>query len=89
MPFTRLVDGRLIVNPGSVGLPYGRDGAHWAILDAGAVTLGRTLLDVDELVRRTADASTFPGVERWLGENVAQPAGDLEALATFGPRDGR
>lgn len=48
MPFLRLVDGRLIVNPGSVGLPYGRAGARWAIL-----------------------------------------AGDIEAIQTFGPRDGR
>lgn len=26
-PFTRLVDRRLVVNPGSVGMPYGRVGA--------------------------------------------------------------
>src|SRR6185312_12175998 len=31
MPFARLAGGRLIVNPGSVGLPYGRPGAHWAV----------------------------------------------------------
>jgi predicted phosphodiesterase len=29
MPFVRLVHGRQIVNPGSVGMPYGRAGAHW------------------------------------------------------------
>lgn len=26
MPYTRLAHGRLVVNPGSVGMPYGRDG---------------------------------------------------------------
>ena len=28
MPFSRLAHGRLVVNPGSVGMPYGRAGAH-------------------------------------------------------------
>ncbi|WP_019544017.1 hypothetical protein [Streptomyces sulphureus] len=32
MPFVRLVGGRLLVNPGSVGMPYGREGAHRALL---------------------------------------------------------
>jgi putative phosphoesterase len=89
MPFTRLVDGRLIVNPGSVGLPYGRAGAHWAVLSDGGVTLRRTLFDVDEFVRETAAASALPGVEGWLESFVRSPASDLDAIAIFGPRDGR
>jgi predicted phosphodiesterase len=32
MPYTRRAYGRLIVNPSSVGMPYGRPGAHWALL---------------------------------------------------------
>ena len=47
MPFTRLAHGRLIVNPGSVGMPYGRAGAHWALLADGAVTLRRTVYDAE------------------------------------------
>ncbi|WP_245854473.1 metallophosphoesterase family protein [Micromonospora wenchangensis] len=35
MPFTRLVDRRLVVNPGSVGMPYGGPGAYWALLGPG------------------------------------------------------
>ena len=38
MPFVRLVDRRLVVNPGSVGMPYGSSGAHWALLAGGSVT---------------------------------------------------
>src|SRR5918998_2620112 len=40
MPFVRLVNRRLVINPGSVGMPYGGCGAHWALLDAtdGSVT---------------------------------------------------
>lgn len=89
MPFLRLVDGRLVVNPGSVGLPYGRPGAHWAVLSAGTVTMGRTTIDPDALVRDVVAASTLPEVERWAEENLRTPVGDLEALSAFGPRDGR
>ena len=89
MPFIRLAGGRLIVNPGSVGLPYGQPGAHWALLDRGSVTLGRTIFDSDELVRQTLRSSTFPGAAEWLAETVGQPASDLDALTAFGPRDGR
>ena len=32
MPFDRLADRRRFVNPGSVGMPYGTPGAHWALL---------------------------------------------------------
>ncbi|OUE20747.1 phosphodiesterase [Clavibacter michiganensis] len=89
MPFVRLVDGRLVVNPGSVGLPYGRDGAHWAVLEAGAVTIGRTRMDADELIRETAASSAYPGVRAWLEDAIGRPASDRDALAAFGPRDGR
>jgi putative phosphoesterase len=89
MPFVRVVDGRLVVNTGSVGLPYGRDGAHWAVLEAGAVTIGRTRVDADELVDETAAASAYPGARAWVEEAVRQPATDREALATFASRDGR
>ena len=45
MPFARLANRRQIVNPGSVGMPYGA-GAHWALLAGGAVELRRTAYDV-------------------------------------------
>jgi predicted phosphodiesterase len=89
MPFVRLVDGRLVVNPGSVGLPYGRVGAHWAVLERGAVTIGRTPIDPDELIDETARASAYPDVRAWVEEAVGRPATDREAMTTFGPRDGR
>ena len=89
MPFVRLVDGRLIVNPGSVGLPYGRSGAHWSILASGAVTMGRTVIDPDDLVNDVVAGAELPGVAQWAEENLRNPASDIEALRTFGPRDGR
>lgn len=89
MPFARLVDGRQVVNPGSVGMPYGRVGAHWAVLDRGSVTLSRSVLDPDALIRDVGRRSSMPGVTAWLEDVVRRPVGDVEAIGVFGPRDGR
>lgn len=89
MPFVRLVDRRLVVNPGSVGLPYGRPGAHWARLDRGLASLGRTLIGRDDLIEQTVARSRLPEVRAWLEETVRHPDSDLVVLEEFGPRDGR
>lgn len=89
MPFLRLVDGRLVVNPGSVGLPYGRAGAHWAVLSDGGVLMGRTPLDPGTLIEEVRAGSGFPGIAQWAQEWLRHPASDVEVLAAFGPRDGR
>jgi predicted phosphodiesterase len=36
MPFDRLAAGRRVINPGSVGMPYGPPGAHCAVLGSDA-----------------------------------------------------
>jgi predicted phosphodiesterase len=87
MPFVRLVDRRLVVNPGSVGMPYGTGGAHWALLGPG-VELRRTDYDIDAACATLA-AHGYPGIEGWLDYYVRQTYSDAEALAVFGPRDGR
>ncbi len=89
MPFQRLVDGRQIVNPGSVGMPYGRPGPHWALLSAGQVQLRRTIVDLDRIADEIVATSGYPDVESWVGDYVRSCASDTEALSVFGPRDGR
>ena len=37
MPFDRLADRRRFVNAGSVGMPFGRDGAWWVLLGPDVV----------------------------------------------------
>jgi predicted phosphodiesterase len=88
MPFTRLAHGRLVVNPGSVGMPYGRPGAHWALLGPG-VALRRTVLDLDAACARVAAESAYPDASQWADYFLRARAGDAEALEAFGPRDGR
>jgi predicted phosphodiesterase len=89
MPFLRLAHGRLIVNPGSVGMPYGRAGAHWALLAGGAVTLRRSEFDAAAACAAIAEQSAFPGAADWADYFVRARASDAEAIAAFGPRDGR
>jgi putative phosphoesterase len=89
MPYVRLVDRRLVVNSGSVGMPYGTDGPSWALLDRGSVSLHRTVVDADVVAESVRPASSFPQIGEWVHEYLLAPAGDLEAILAFGPRDGR
>jgi predicted phosphodiesterase len=96
MPFQRLVDRRLVVNPGSVGMPYGRPGPHWALLDGGAggpdacvVQLRRTEVDVDALADRVVADSGFPEVAGFADTYLRRVFSDAHAIRVFGPRDGR
>ncbi|MDC7338800.1 metallophosphoesterase family protein [Streptomyces lydicus] len=88
MPFVRLAHGRLVVNPGSVGMPYGRPGAHWALLGPGT-DLRHTPYDLEAAVRRLTRISTYPDAAAWADYYLHARATDADALAAFGPRDGR
>jgi predicted phosphodiesterase len=89
MPFVRLAHGRQIVNSGSVGMPYGRPGAHWALLADGAVTLRRTVYDIDRAQTMVCQMSGYPDVREWTDYFLWARGSDAEALEVFGPRDGR
>ncbi|TDC51226.1 metallophosphoesterase [Jiangella ureilytica] len=89
MPFQRLVDRRLVVNPGSVGMPYGRPGPHWALLRDGVVTLRTTAVDPEALGDAVVAASSYPGAAAWADAYARTVYSDAEALTVFAPRDGR
>jgi diadenosine tetraphosphatase ApaH/serine/threonine PP2A family protein phosphatase len=84
MPFDRLAAGRRMVNPGSVGMPYGPAGtvAYWAMLGPD-VTLRRTPYEL-ELAAERLRASAWPGTADFVEQNVLHgPPSDTEALALF------
>jgi len=89
MPFVRLVDRRLVVNSGSIGMPYGHTGGSWALLSDGAVSLRRTAIDIDHAVARVVEESIFPARQAWADSFLRATASDTEALITFAPGDGR
>jgi putative phosphoesterase len=91
MPFVRLADRVLVVNPGSVGMPYGQGGAHWALLDGdtGAVTLRRTPFDAARVGERLVRESGFDGIEEWVADYVTNVHSDAEALRVFAKAENR
>lgn len=89
MPFVRLVDRRLCINPGSIGMPYGRAGGSWALLRDGQVELRHTPVDIEAAVAAVVAGSAYPGAEEWAREYVTSANSDAEALRVFAPRDGR
>ena len=89
MPFVRLVDRRLVVNSGSIGMPYGRAGGSWALLRDGQVHLRHTPVDVDAAIAEVMGGSGYPDRRAWAEEYLRSANSDADALRAFGPRDGR
>lgn len=89
MPFIRLVDRRWVVNPGSIGMPYGAPAASWALLSQSGLALRHTAVDPHSLAAELIEASTYPDIQEWVDEYILAIASDAEAINTFGPRDGR
>ncbi|ADB29735.1 phosphodiesterase, MJ0936 family [Kribbella flavida DSM 17836] len=86
MPFARQVDRRLVVNAGSVGMPYGAPGPSWALLTPDGVQLRRSTLDAGAAADRVVQQSTYPGRAAWADEYLRTNYSDTEALAAFRPR---
>jgi putative phosphoesterase len=86
MPFARQVDRRLVVNAGSVGMPYGAPGPSWALLSSNGVHLRRAALDSTKAAERIVTESTYPGREGWMSEYLLSNYSDTEALEAFRPR---
>jgi predicted phosphodiesterase len=90
MPYLRLADRRRVVNPGSIGMPYGGTGAHWALLAGdGSVSMRVTGYDIDAACARLAAESAYPDIATWADYFLRSRASDADALRLFGPRDGR
>ncbi|MFJ3807373.1 metallophosphoesterase family protein [Streptomyces sp. NPDC090073] len=88
MPYVRLAHGRLVVNPGSVGMPYGRPGAHWCLLGPGT-DLRVTPYDVPAAVARLVRECAYPDIAEWADYFLHARATDTEVLDAWGPKDGR
>lgn len=83
MPFARLVDRRLVINAGSIGMPYGRAGGSWALLHKGGVSLRHTPIDVDAAVDALVASSEYPARRAWADEYVRAANSDADAIAAF------
>ena len=77
----RTVGSLRVVNPGSVGMPFGDPGAYWMLLDGG-VTLRRTDYDLADAARRIR-ATGYPMAEAFAASNILQPPSEAQMLAVF------
>ena len=80
MPFDRMAGRVRVINPGSVGMPYGDPGAFWAVLGPD-VQFRRTDYDRQAAADRLRH-STWPGAEEFARENVLTVP-SVEAAMTF------
>ncbi len=81
MQFDRMVDGIRVVNAGSVGMPYGRPGAYWAMLGP-AVDLRRTDYDRDAAASRIR-AKDWDGADEFATRNVLTVPSVEEAMESM------
>ena len=81
VPYDRWVGARRMVCPGSVGMPYGQTGAHWAIFGPD-VALRRTEYDLEAAADRIRQ-SGWPQAERFAAENVLTVPDASEAIELF------
>jgi putative phosphoesterase len=87
MQFDRMVGTTRVVNAGSVGMPFGRPGAYWFLLN-GEVELKRTAYDLS----RAADvirATDYPIAEQFASTNILSPPSEESILAVYDNSDAR
>ena len=78
MQFDIEIDGACIVNAGSVGMPFGKTGADWMLMD-GAINFMHTHYDLEEaasLIR----ASDYPYAASFAANNVLNSPSEADAL---------
>lgn len=83
MQFERPYGDIRLVNAGSVGIPYGKPGAYWALLGPN-VELRHTTYDLVGAAERIKE-SGYPSAGDFAVHNVLQPPAEAEALAFFMP----
>jgi predicted phosphodiesterase len=81
MQFDRQIGGTRVVNAGSVGMPFGAQGAFWALLGTD-VQLRHTPYDLERAAERIR-ATSYPQAEAFSERNVLQAPSELDMLDAF------
>ena len=87
MQFDRTVDALRVVNAGSVGMPFGEQGAYWLLLGPD-VQLMRTSYDLEAAAKRLR-TSSFPDVSTFVERQVLNRPSEEQILAAYARADGR
>jgi diadenosine tetraphosphatase ApaH/serine/threonine PP2A family protein phosphatase len=81
MPFDRMVGATRVVNAGSVGMPFGRQGADWLLL-GGDIQLRHTTYDVAAAAGAIA-ATSCPQAPELFGRYLLQPPSEVDMLTAY------
>ena len=84
MPFDRRIGSTRVLNPGSVGAPFGKPGAHWALLGPD-IELRRTEYDLASAAERFR-ASGHPHAEDEV-TTLLHPPSEESMLELFRPAE--
>lgn len=82
MQFDREIAGVRVVNAGSVGMPFGKPGAYWLLVDDDGPHLMRTSYDLEEAARRIRHTA-YPGAATFASNHVLSPPSEARMLAAF------
>jgi predicted phosphodiesterase len=77
----RMIGRTRVVNPGSVGMPFGPAGADWMILGPG-IEFRHTNYDLQRAADRVR-ASGYPGAEEFASSCILQPRSAAEMLQLY------
>ncbi len=77
----RAIGRTRVVNPGSVGMPFGAVGAHWMVLGT-AIEFRHTPYDLDAAARRVR-ASGYPTAEEFAATYILQPPSEEDMLKVY------
>lgn len=70
-----------VLNPGSVGMPFGLPGAHWMVLGPG-IEFRHTNYDLQRAADRVR-ASGYPGAEEFATKYILQPPSEKDMLKVY------
>lgn len=82
MQFDRMIGRTRVVNAGSVGMPFGDPGAHWALLGP-EVELRRTPYDLERAAARIG-SSSYPGAAEYAEQYVLNRPSKERMLDQYG-----
>lgn len=81
MAFSRTVGAVRVVNPGSVGMPFGDPGAYWMMLD-GEIVFRHTEYDLADAAVRVR-ATAYPQAEAFAAGSILAPPTEEAMLTAF------
>jgi putative phosphoesterase len=81
MQFDRMIGNTRVVNAGSVGMPFGVQGADWLLLGPN-LALKHTSYDLAKAVERVR-ASDYPDAENFIARSLLNPPAASEMLSAF------